>query len=122
MKQHVVSGILCLTMAGCAQSRPTLTKEDSKPNPVALAPVPSVYDTVNLGMGGKAISKAAIANPDDPQWSGQAQVALVPKQAAGGTAATPSGATQPAPASAGNPARAGDRARRSSAGAAADFR
>jgi parvulin-like peptidyl-prolyl isomerase len=104
MKQHVVSGILCLAMAGCAQSRLAVTKEkeDSiRPNPVALKPVPSVYDTVNLGMGGKAVSQTAMANPDDPLWAGQAKVALVPKAKTPNdlAASTPRGRTDPAPAS-----------------------
>ncbi len=98
MKQHVVSGMLCLAMAGCAQSRSALTKEDSKANPVAIAPVPSVYDTVNHGMGGKALSQTAMANPDDPRWSGQAQVAMVPKPAAAGPEGTPREANSSAPA------------------------
>jgi peptidyl-prolyl cis-trans isomerase SurA len=106
MKQHVVSGILCLAMAGCAQSRLALNneKEEPKSKPVALAPVPSIYDTVNHGMGGKAVIQTAMANPDDPQWSGQAQVALVPKPAAGGAASSPRAAPASSPAIAATPA------------------
>jgi hypothetical protein len=99
MKQHVVSGMLCLAMAGCAQSRSALTKEDSKANPVALNPVPSIYDTVNHGMGGKALIQTAMANPDDAHWSGRAQVAMVPKPTSAGPEGTPRGASSSSPAS-----------------------
>jgi len=97
MKQHVLSGILCLAMAGCAQSRPALTKEDSKANPVAINPVPSLYETVNHGMGGKALAQTAMANPDDPHWAGRAQVAMVPKPTAARPAGTATGANDPSP-------------------------
>ena len=64
-------------MAGCAQSKGALSRGASyPPSPVAITPVPSIYDTINQGMGGKALAQTAIKNPDDPQWAGRAQASV----------------------------------------------
>jgi hypothetical protein len=77
MKRMLVVSMLSLALAGCAQSKGALSRGASyPPSPVALAPVPSLYDTVNQGVGGKALAQTAIANPDDPQWAGRAPVSV----------------------------------------------
>ncbi|MFI5455141.1 MAG: peptidylprolyl isomerase [Isosphaerales bacterium] len=99
MKRQFVASLLSLAMAGCAQSRSALSKGDSTtpgpapPGPVAVTPVPSIYDTVNQGQGGPAIARTALTGPANPQWSGRAPMA--------GTAApSQSGGAKPAPADA----------------------
>ena len=75
MKRLLVVSMLSLAMAGCAQSKGALSRGASyPPSPVALTPVPSVYDTVNQGMGGKALAATTMPNPDDPHWAGRAPV------------------------------------------------
>jgi peptidyl-prolyl cis-trans isomerase SurA len=79
MKRLLVVSMLSLAMAGCAQSKGALSRGASyPPSPVAITPVPSVYDTVNQGMGGKAVAQTAIANPDDPHWAGRAPAPAAP--------------------------------------------
>ncbi len=46
---------------------------------MAVTPVPSIHDTINQGVGGKALAQTAIKNPDDPQWSGRTQVSVAAK-------------------------------------------
>jgi len=81
MKRLFVASLLSLATAGCAQSRSALSNGDgappgpAKPGPVAVAPVPSVYDTINPGLGGPALARTAMKDPNDPQWSGRARVA-----------------------------------------------
>jgi peptidyl-prolyl cis-trans isomerase SurA len=88
MKRLFVAGALSLVMAGCAQSRSALTQDDSKqkPNPVALTPIPSIYDSVNTGMGDKAVVQTAIKDPGDPRWAGRAQVPYAPRSSGAGLA------------------------------------
>ena len=53
MKRLLVLSMLSLATAGCAQSKGALLRGASyPPSPVALTPVPSIYDTVNSGVGG----------------------------------------------------------------------
>ena len=60
MKRLLVVSMLSLALAGCAQSKGALSRGASyPPSPVALTPVPSVYDTVNQGVGGKALAQTA---------------------------------------------------------------
>ncbi len=74
MKRLLVLSMLSLALAGCAQSKGAMSRGASyPPSPVAVTPVPSIYDTINPGMGGKAVAQTAIKNPDDPQWAGRAQ-------------------------------------------------
>ncbi len=74
MKRMLVVSMLSLALAGCAQSKGALSRGASyPPSPVAITPVPSLYDTVNQGVGGKALAQTALANPDDPQWAGRAR-------------------------------------------------
>ncbi len=107
MKRVFVVSFLSLAAAGCAESRSVLSKQDSpSPGPVAVTPVPSLYDTVNQGMGNPAIVRSAIKDPDNPQWSGRASVAAASPPAATGGAgpsqrpsqATPAGGGAAAPA------------------------
>ena len=109
MKRLLVVSMLSLALAGCAQSKGALSRGASyPPSPVALTPVPSIYDTVNQGMGGKAVAQTAIANPDDPHWAGRAPVSVAagpvspgPPGSAGGPHPTPAasaGAANAAPA------------------------
>ena len=50
MKRLLVLSMLSLATAGCAQSKGALSRGASyPPSPVALTPVPSIYDTVNHG-------------------------------------------------------------------------
>jgi parvulin-like peptidyl-prolyl isomerase len=95
MKREFVASILCLALAGCAQSRSTLSKNDSPgggPGPVAMTPVPSVYDTVNRGMGGDALAQRTLPTSNDPRWSGRAPIATAGNSAtaAGASAVPPS--------------------------------
>jgi len=103
MKRLFVASMLSLALAGCAQSRSALSKADAAPPgaaatpPVAITPVPSIYDSVNQGMGGPALARTAMKDPANPQWSGRAPVA---------SAATPAGSGGANPAPATSPARA----------------
>ncbi len=100
MKRVLVVTLLSLGAAGCAQSRSALSQQDppgsttakSKLGPVAVNPVPSLYDTVNRSMGNSAVVRSAIKDPDDPRWSGRApaSVALNP----GGPVPADSGQSQ----------------------------
>ena len=102
MKRLFVTSMLSLALAGCAQSRSALSKADgappgaAKPPPVAVTPVPSIYDSVNQGMGGPALARTALKDPANPQWSGRAQVASAATPAASG-AANPAPASSPVP-------------------------
>ncbi len=109
MKRLLVVSMLSLALAGCAQSKGALSRGASyPPSPVALTPVPSIYDTVNQGVGGKAVAQTAIANLDDPHWAGRAPVSVaagpvspVPPGSAAGPHPTPAaiaGAANAAPA------------------------
>jgi peptidyl-prolyl cis-trans isomerase SurA len=104
MKRQFVLGMLSLALAGCAQSKGALSRGASyPPSPVAVTPVPSIYDTVNQGVGGKKVAQTAIGNPDDPQWSGRAQVATAARPVPPGAPnppGGPSGAPLPSPSSA----------------------
>ena len=77
MKRLLVLSMLSLATAGCTQSKGALLRGASyPPSPVALTPVPSIYDTVNTGVGGETLAKTAIKNLDDPHWSGRAQASV----------------------------------------------
>ena len=93
MKRQLVASMLSLAIAGCAQSRV------NQQSPVAMTPVPSVYDTVNRGMGGDALAKTAMSDPADPQWSGRAQAPLAPPAAPDGGSALAGSAPSQSPAS-----------------------
>ena len=45
------------------------------PEPVAIKPIPSIYDTVNRGLGGQAIARTTMKDPNSPTWDGRAQLA-----------------------------------------------
>ena len=103
MKRLLVLSTLSLALAGCAQSKGALSRGASyPPSPVAVTPVPSVYDTINAGLGGKAVAQTALKNPDDPQWAGRAQATVaarpVPPGPPGRTTATAVAAVDPVPA------------------------
>jgi len=101
MKRLFVVSMLSLALAGCAQSRGAVSRgASSPPSPLAVTPVPSIYDTVNQGVGGPAIAKTAIGNPDDPHWSGRAQVSVAARPVPAGA---PSAAAGPARAPATSP-------------------
>ena len=75
MKRVSAVMLLSLAAAGCAQSRSALTKQDARaPDPVAVKPVPSLHDTINSGMGNPAVVRTAIKDPENPHWSGRAQI------------------------------------------------
>src|SRR5262249_10770336 len=104
MKRVFVASLLSLAIAGCAQSRSVLSEGDSAKGsrgvgPVAVTPVPSLYDTVNSGMGGSSVARTAMSKPHDPHWSGRA-----PSPSAGAGPAGAMTANRPQPASA-RPAR-----------------
>jgi peptidyl-prolyl cis-trans isomerase SurA len=85
MKRLWVVSMLSLALAGCAQSRSAISKRDEKPpDPVALTPVPPVYDTINRGMGGPAVARTAMKNPNDPKWNGRDQVTTVARPVSNG--------------------------------------
>ena len=92
MKRLLVVSMLSLALAGCAQSKGALSRGASyPPSPVAITPVPSVYDTINQGMGGKALAQTAIKNPDDPQWAGRSQVSVAARPIPPGPPGSPAG-------------------------------
>ena len=103
MKRLLVLSALSLAMAGCAQSKGALSRGASyPPSPVAVTPVPSLYDTINPGMGGKAVAQTALKNPDDPQWAGRAQASVAARPVPSGPPGSPEGqaavaATTPVP-------------------------
>ena len=101
MKRLLVVSMLSLALAGCAQSKGALSRGASyPPSPVAITPVPSIYDTINQGTGGKALAQTAIKNPDDPQWAGQTQVSVAARPIAPGSpgpALTPASAPAEGP-------------------------
>jgi parvulin-like peptidyl-prolyl isomerase len=104
MKRLLVVSMLSLALAGCAQSKGALSRGASyPPSPVAIAPVPSIYDTINQGTGGKALAQTAINNPEDPQWAGRTQVSQAARPVSPGS---PGSAMTPVPASAAGPAAA----------------
>jgi len=85
MKRLWVVSMLSLALAGCAQSRSAISKQDAKPpDPVGLTPVPSVYDTINRGMGGPSIARSAIKNPNEPMWAGRDQATTVARPVSNG--------------------------------------
>ena len=103
MKRLLVVSMLSLALAGCAQSKGALSRGASyPPSPVAITPVPSIYDTINQGVGGKSLAQTAIKNPDDPQWAGRTQVSVAARPIAPGS---PGPALTPVPASGGGPGR-----------------
>ena len=92
MKRLLVLSMLSLAPAGCAQSKGALSRGASyPPSPVALTPVPSIYDTVNTGVGGEALAQTAIKNLDDPHWSGRAQVSVAARPVPPGLPNPPGG-------------------------------
>ena len=92
MKRLFVLSALSLALAGCAQSKGALSRGASyPPSPVAITPVPSVYDTINGGLGGKALAQTAMPNPDDPHWAGRAQVTVAARPVPPGPPAGPQG-------------------------------
>jgi parvulin-like peptidyl-prolyl isomerase len=85
MKRVLVVTFLSLAATGCAQSSSALTKQDPRaPDPVAVKPVPSLHDTINLGLGNPAVVKTAIKDPSSPQWAGRAPASPVSPSAGGG--------------------------------------
>ncbi|HEX3446988.1 MAG TPA: peptidylprolyl isomerase [Isosphaeraceae bacterium] len=105
MKRLLVLSMLSLATAGCAQSKGALLRGASyPPSPVALTPVPSIYDTVNSGVGGEKVAQTAIKNPDDPHWSGRAEVSVAARPVPPGTPNSPSGPGGAVPAAGAAPA------------------
>ncbi len=73
MRRRMAAGLLGLSLVGCAQSKPLLNKQDpAAPKPVALTPVPSIHDTINRGLGGKAMTATTLPDSANPRWAGQA--------------------------------------------------
>ena len=76
MKLSVVAGVLCLALAGCAQSRSAMPKVARNAPPVGLAPVPSIHEIINKSelagesragsLGYLAEEKAAAETPPRP--------------------------------------------------------
>jgi parvulin-like peptidyl-prolyl isomerase len=96
MRPLFVASVLGLSVAGCAQSKSALAPDGTAPKaPVAIKEVPSIYDTINPGVGGPASARTAIKDPSSPQWAGRAQPAgtTIPGQVA---SASPSAGTAPA--------------------------
>jgi peptidyl-prolyl cis-trans isomerase SurA len=105
MKRLFVLSMFSLALAGCAQSKGALSRGASyPPSPVAVTPVPSIYDTINAGMGGKALAKTALQDPDELQWAGRAQMSVAARPAAAGP---PDPARAPGAMSAAGPVSAG---------------
>ncbi len=97
MKRHLVAGMLGLAVAGCAQTRSQLPKEDGRsPGPVGMTPVPSIHESINRGTGPPGMSQAALPDPADPRWSGRAPVSVASGPGSPGAAASPGqGSPQP---------------------------
>jgi parvulin-like peptidyl-prolyl isomerase len=107
MKRLLVVSMLSLALAGCAQSKGALSRGASyPPSPVAITPVPSVYDTINQGMGGKALAQTAMPKPDDPQWSGRAPVPVAAQSVSTSPPGSPGGQSSTPAAGAGAPGAA----------------
>ena len=71
MKRLLVVSMLSLALAGCAQSKGALSRGASyPPSPVAITPVPSIYDTINQGVGGKALAQTAMPESRRPAMGG----------------------------------------------------
>jgi peptidyl-prolyl cis-trans isomerase SurA len=87
MKRQFVAGLIGLTLAGCAQSRSTLTQKKGKADdPVAIQPVPSIYETINRGTGNPAVASSTLPNPSASHWSATAVPSTAGQPAAGGSA------------------------------------
>ena len=87
MKRLLVVSMLSLALAGCAQSKGALSQGAllSAQSGGDAKPVPSIYDTINQGVGGKALAQTAMENPDDPQWAGRFQVSTAARPIAPGS-------------------------------------
>ncbi len=100
MKRTLIAGMLGLAVAGCAHSRSDVSKETPRNlnGPVGMTPIPPLKETINRGLGDQASAKAALRDPEDARWSGQAPGPGGPSGlgAAGGTSLT-QGPSQPAP-------------------------
>ncbi len=93
MKRPIIAGVMGLAFAGCAHTRTDVAQDSGGKKthrPVALEPIPSIYETINRGTGNAALAQTALHDPKDPRWTG-----LAPPSGAGspGRAATPSGAS-----------------------------
>ncbi len=66
MKQSIVLGMLGLALAGCAQSRSSMSSR----RPVGMEPVPPIEETINRGTGGPAVQQATLPDAKDPRWAG----------------------------------------------------
>ncbi len=73
MRRRMAVGLCCLSLVGCAQSKPLLTKQDkAAPEPVAITPVPSIHDTINRGLGGTSLAAKVLPDPKSERWAGMA--------------------------------------------------
>ncbi|HZW32112.1 MAG TPA: peptidylprolyl isomerase [Isosphaeraceae bacterium] len=96
MKRQFVAGVLGLALAGCAQSRSAVPKgAAAEPEPVGLAPIPSIHETINRGTGDAALSQTALKDPADPRWNGRARNPIASRSGPG-NGANPAGAGPPA--------------------------
>src|SRR5207248_7753949 len=96
MKRPFIAGVLGLALAGCAQSRSAIPKGASDATgPVGLAPVPSVYDTINRGTGNPALVQTALKDSTDPRWNGRAPVSVASRSGPADGANPDQGPTQP---------------------------
>jgi peptidyl-prolyl cis-trans isomerase SurA len=72
MSRFIVAGILGLALAGCAQTRTNVEPNAPPPVPVALTPVPSIYESINRGTGTRSVQRTALKDTSDARWAGQA--------------------------------------------------
>ncbi|QEH33511.1 peptidylprolyl isomerase [Aquisphaera giovannonii] len=88
MKLRIAFGMLGLALAGCAQSRSSLPSPPGAAGPIGVEPIPVLNDTINRGMGDRAVQRTALGDPNSPRWSGS----FVPERAG-----VPAGAGTPDP-------------------------
>lgn len=71
MSRFIVAGIFGLALAGCAQTKTKLAKDGPPPVPVALTPVPSIYDSINRGVGNKKVQDKTLKETSASHWAGR---------------------------------------------------
>ena len=71
MSRFIVAAIFGLALAGCAQTKTKIAKDDAPPVPVALTPVPSIYDSINRGVGSKKVQEKTLKETSAPHWAGR---------------------------------------------------
>ncbi|MDR3620853.1 MAG: peptidylprolyl isomerase [Paludisphaera borealis] len=68
-KQTIVAAMLGLAMAGCAHTRKAGPPDGPADQPVGMAPIPSLHDTINRGFANPAVARTTLPDPANPNWS-----------------------------------------------------